>query len=256
MTYYVPHGTGPAEPVLYGVTSTHLWIRVLHDSPRYFLLPQSMSDDRDFVLSMTGRRSWVIDTARDGYLTRWAGHFDASLEGPVVYRAAGLDAIRVVGTCAPVLSDFPQPLFTASDGLVHLWNTHQGPIPCVTAGQDVMAAQAGARLYDGCLVYTASQNGHIMATRQVAVDGYDTRWGGSRVISRSFRPHLDNLVPMLHPASPPALFTISDTELTLLSLPSGPGTAATALGPSAWTCEKATLDSVLTRPQPAAAQVA
>ncbi|MGM9470172.1 hypothetical protein [Streptomyces murinus] len=253
-TYYLPDDNSPAEPVLYGVTSTHLWVRTLHSAPQCFPLPGWTSDDADFVLSMTGRHSWVVDTVHDGFLRRWNGHTETAFEGPVVYRMVGVDAVRVFGTCASPHLCFPQPLFMASDGLVYLWNSRQGPISCVTAGESVVHAHAGARLRNDCLVYTANQDGHIVATRQVATGGNDPRWGGFRVISRTFQPYNENLVPLLQPASPPALFTVSDTELTLLSPPSTAYTAATTLGAAAWIAEKTPLASALERPRPTAAE--
>lgn len=252
VTYYVPGGAAPAEPVLYGVTRSHLWIKTIHDACQRVSLPASMSSDVKLTLSMTGQRSWVIDTVQGGYLRRWNSRAGANFEGPVVYRMAGVDAVRVFGTCTPPHIRLPQPLFVASDGLVYLWNSRKGPVHCTTAGEDVLYAQAGTCLASDSLVYTANRHGNIVVTRQMATDGDDPRWGDHRVISRTFRPHAESLVPLLEPHSVPALFIISDSELTLLSASTDIGTAPAALESMEWVSEKTALNRILERSHSAA----
>lgn len=228
VAYYILEGMGQSEPTLYDVTSTQLWVRTLHGTPRQFPPPGPMSDDIDFTISRTGRHSWARDTDRDRGLRLWNGYFDTAFAGLISSRAAEVSAMRVFGACNPPRPRFPQPLFVASNGPVYRRNSRHGSIPRTVAGQKAALAPPGARLSDDCLAYIAHRNEHIVVIRQMC---NGTQWGGFRVTSRALQSHTDNIVPGLQTVSLPALSTTSDTDLMLLS--SSSDAAATAAGRSA-----------------------
>lgn len=219
-TYYLPTGTGSAEPVLYGTrrvgrAESQLWIRTQHDPPAFFSLPAPLRRGADFVLSMTGHRSWVIDAAEGGYLRRWDGRVGDGVHGLLTYTMAGLTAEHVFGGCGDPQLYFPQPQFIAQDGLAYLWHPQTGAVPCTTAGPRIVRAMSVGTPSGDSLVYLASHDGRLSVTRQVATAAYDPHWGGCRVISREIVPHTEQLVPLTHPNGPPAVFTLGSDAVTL-----------------------------------------
>lgn len=225
-TYFLPPDGRAAEPVLYGVArdadggQPHLWIRTLHEPPASFALPDALKEGADFNLSMTGRRSWVIDAAQDGYLRRWDGRMDGGMHDLLTYTMAGLEVEQVFGGCGRAELYFPQPQFLARDGLAYLWNPRTGAVPCTTAGRLIVRAMSVGTVHGDSLVYLVSRDGRLSVTRQVAPDGMDPRWLGSRVISREMAPDAQRLVPLTHPDEQPAVFVLDERGLSLLT-PSG-----------------------------------
>ncbi|MFE3584878.1 hypothetical protein [Streptomyces vinaceus] len=218
-TYFLPQNGGPAEPVLYGITPgrTHsgvrLWIRTLHGHTGHFDLPDLAPGNR-LQLSMTGRTSWVIDTAQNGFLRRWDGHVDGSVNEAVTYAMAGVQAMFVFGTCDPVRLQFPQPMFVANDGLAYLWNPRMGPLPCTTARMRVAQAVAARGVGGDSVVYLSGLDGRLSVARQFSWEDLDPHWGGSRVITRDLGQRSYRLASIDHPVQPAAVFAVGLDDVT------------------------------------------
>lgn len=222
-TYYVPNDGSPAEPVLYGVTQgrgtaeARLWIRTLREKPAYFTLPELLTDGNEFSLSMTGRRSWVVDAARGGYLRRWDGQVGGEVYGPLTYSMAGVEVARVFGTCGNPRLYFPQPLFVAGNGLAYLWNSRTGPLPCAASGLAVVHAETTKSIHGDGLVYLGSRDGRLLVARVAIWEGLGPHWSNYRIVSRKLAPATHQLVPTTYPFEPPALFAVGIEQLTLFT---------------------------------------
>ncbi|MFI5987708.1 hypothetical protein ACIBEA_43495 [Streptomyces sp. NPDC051555] len=224
-TYYMHPGTSAPEPVLYGLSTdrhsagTGLWVRTLHGRPDRYILPGHYAlteHDRatGIKLSMTGRRSWVLDTTHNGFLRRWDGTAGCAVSGGLTYIMAQVPASRVIGTCSPAHLHCPTPLFL-SDGRLYLWHPQLGPVPCTTISDRVTDAAAVERTDGQSLVFLSNADGRLSVTRQLSVQPLDPKWGYSRIIARDLPAAGRQLVALTHPNQVPALFTVGTDEISL-----------------------------------------
>ncbi|MEV6576456.1 hypothetical protein [Streptomyces sp. NPDC051577] len=227
-TYYLRPGGRTPEPVLYGLhpghdsTGTGMWVRTMRGRPDKYTLPDrynltSRGHATGLRLSMTGHRSWVLDTTHNGYLRRWDGTAGHAVSGGLTYAMTQISASRVIGTCSPAHLNCPTPLFLSSDGLLYLWHPQRGPIPCTTVSQGLTDAAAVERSNGQCLVFLTNADGRLSVTRQLSVQPLDPRWGYSEVIARNIPVASGQLAAATHPTEPPALFTIGANEISLFA---------------------------------------